>query len=236
MAFVERSKNICLKPKAEWSIIEAETTTPSDLITGYVVPLVAIGAIAGLVGRSLIGVTVPFVGSHRLPILAGLGLAIFTFVMAIVGILVLAGIINALAPTFGGKKNGAQSFKVAAYSYTPVWIAGALQILPTLGIVVVLAGLYGLYLLYLGLPRLMRCPPEKAISYTAVVVVCAMVLGLIIGAIGGLITAAGAMGTGARSGMQSRGADPSAVQFAEDSLLGKLQVPAPPTLHRRSPG
>ena len=224
MAIVERAKNICLKPTAEWSVIATETTTPGGVITGYVVPLAAIGAVAGLIGRSLIGVTVPFIGSYRVPILAGLGTAIFTFVMAIVGVFVLSAIINALAPTFGAEKNSAQAFKVAAYSYTPAWIAGALQILPTLGMLAILAGFYGLYLLYLGLPRLMRCPPDKAISYTAVVVVCAIVLGIIISVIGGSIAGAGMMGAGGRYGMHARGGGPSAVQFDKDSPLGKLQA------------
>jgi hypothetical protein len=38
-----------------------------------------------------------------------------------------------------------------------------------------LAGLYSIYLIYLGLPVLMKCPPDKAAGYTAVVIVCAIV-------------------------------------------------------------
>lgn len=75
-------------------------------------PLAAVGAAAGLIGRSVIGVSLPFVGSYRVPLTAGLVTAIFTFVMAIVAVFVLALIINALAPTFGGEKNSAQALKV----------------------------------------------------------------------------------------------------------------------------
>jgi uncharacterized membrane protein len=106
-----------------------------------------------------------------------------------------------LAPTFAAEKNNAQAIKLAVYSYTPGWVAGVLQILPTLGMLAALAGLYGLYLLYLGLPRLMKCPQDKAIAYTAVVVVCAIVLAVIVGALGNAIVGAGMFGARGFSGL-----------------------------------
>ena len=110
--------------------------------------------------------------------------------MTIVGCYIISAIIDALAPTFGGRKDSTQAFKVAVYSYTPGLVAGVLQVLPMLGALVALvAGLYGLYLLYLGLPVLMKSPQDKTLVYAAVVVVCSivvmMVVGLVIGLFGG---------------------------------------------------
>ena len=143
MDLTTRAKNILLAPNTEWPVIAEETTPTSALITGYVAPLAAIGAVAGFIGGSLVGMTLPFIGRYRVPITSGLAGAVFAFVMAIVGVFILAFIINALAPTFGAQKNTAQALKVAVYSYTPAWIAGALQILPALGALGILAGLYG---------------------------------------------------------------------------------------------
>jgi len=98
-----------------------------------------------------------------------------------------------VAPTFGGEQNSAQAMKVAVYSYTPAWIAGVLQILPLLGILAIFGAFYGLYLLYLGLPRLMKCPEDKAVPYTAVVVVCAIVLSIVITAISATIFGAASL-------------------------------------------
>jgi hypothetical protein len=223
MAIVDRIKNICLTPTTEWPVIAGETTSAGSLITGYVAPLAAIGAVAGLIGSSLVGVTLPFVGTYRVPIVTGIVTAIFTFVMAIVGVFVLSLIIDALAPTFGGEKSSAQALKVAVYSYTPAWVAGVLHILPALGILAVLAALYGLYLLYLGLPRLMKCPQDKAIGYTAVVVICAIVITVVISVVGGVIAGAGMIGTSAMNSAMRRGGTASEVQFDKDSPLGKLQ-------------
>ncbi len=224
MAIVDRIKNICLKPNAEWPVIAAEATTTKDLIVGYVVPLAAIGPIAAFVGGTVIGRSLPFIGSYHVPMVAGLTLAIFTYIMSIVGIFVLSFIINALAPSFGGEKNSAQALKVAVYSYTPMWVAGVLNLLTALGLLAILAGCYGLYLLYLGLPRLMKAPQEKAVGYTVVVVICAIVLSAIIGVVGATVGGVGLMGAGALNGMAHPHPASEPVQFDKDSPMGKLQA------------
>jgi hypothetical protein len=220
-SILDRAKSICLSPSTEWPVIAAEPASAGSLVTGYVAPMAAIGAVAGFVGGSIIGRTLPYLGSYRVPFFSGLVVALFTFCMAIVGVFVLSFIINALAPTFGGEQNSTQAMKLAVYSYTPAWIAGVLQLLPLLGIFGIFAALYGLYLLYLGIPRLMKCPEDKAIPYTAVVVVCAIVMTFVITLIGGMIAGAGMMGSGALSSGARR--DSSDVQFDKNSPLGKLQ-------------
>jgi hypothetical protein len=223
-SLVDRAKNICLTPATEWPVVAAEPASPGSLISGYAVPLAAIGPIAGFIGGSIVGRTLPYVGSYRTPFFGGLVIAIFTFGMAIVGVFVLSLIINALAPTFAGEQNSTQALKVAVYSYTPAWIAGVLNIVPLLGILAIFAAFYGLYLLYLGLPRLMKCPDDKAMPYTAVVVVCAIVLSLVLGAVTATVAGLGLIGAGALGGTIGRSSSPgSSIEFDKDSPLGKLQ-------------
>jgi hypothetical protein len=218
MDLTTRAKNILLTPNTEWPVIAEEPSSTGSLITGYVMPLAAIGAIAGFIGGSIVGTTIPFVGTYRAPIVAGLTAAIFAFVMAIVGVLILSFIIDALAPTFGAQKNRSQALKVAVYSYTPAWIAGILNILPALGVLGILAGLYGIYLLYLGLPPLMKAPQDKAVGYTAVVVVCAIVLSFVVMVVGGAVMAPAAMAGLGRTMPAS-----SEPAFDPDSPMGKLE-------------
>jgi hypothetical protein len=214
MSIVDRAKNICLTPNTEWPVIAGETTQTGTLITGYVLPLAAIGAVAGFIGQSIIGL--PFVG--RLSVTIGLTSAVFVLVMAVVSCFIVGFVINALAPTFGGQKDQTQALKVAVYSYTPAWIAGVLQIIPMLGILGLLASLYGIYLLYLGLPKLMKCPEDKAIPYTVVTVICAIVISVVLGAITIMVGGAGAMGAGMMSG------GGAGMEFAADSPMGQLQA------------
>ncbi len=218
MGIVDRVKNILLTPKTEWPVIAGETPSTGELMGGYVAPLAGISVICGFIGSSLIGTSLPFMGTFRTPIVAGIGVAVFSFAMAFVGIFILSLIINALAPTFGGEKSSAQAMKVAVYSYTPAWIAGILGIIPALGLIGLLVSLYGLYLLYLGLPRLMKNPEEKSLGYTAVVVVCAIVIGFLI-----TLAASGVAmltGGGAMMGAMHGGPGPA---FDRDSPMGKLE-------------
>lgn len=105
MYIVDRVKNTCLTPTTEWPVIATEPATAGSLITGYVVPLAAIGVLSGFVGGSVIGRTLPVIGTYPTSLATGLGFACFTFVMAIIGALVLSLIISALARSFGGQKD-----------------------------------------------------------------------------------------------------------------------------------
>ena len=176
---VERAKSVCVSPDSTWAVIASERTEAAPLITGYVLPLAGAAALAQVIGLSVVGQNLGLLGTYRLPITTGLGLAIASVVWAAVGVVVMSFIIDALAPTFGAEKSREQALKVAVYSATPVWVAGVLQIIPVLGVVVLFGSLYALYLLYLGLPRLMKCPADKTPGYLGSVIAAAIVIGLI---------------------------------------------------------
>jgi hypothetical protein len=185
MALVDRVKNILLTPKTEWQVIDAESTTVGDLYKGYIIPLAAIGPIATAIGWTVFGMRVPFLGAYRTPIATALTSAVVQYIMTLIGVYVLAIIIDKLAPTFNGTSSMIQALKVAAYASTASWVAAIFGILPALSILSIL-GVYSLYLLYLGLPVLMKSPPEKSLSYTVVVILCAIVLFMVVGYVGTL--------------------------------------------------
>jgi hypothetical protein len=182
MDLVGRVKGIVLNPKQEWETIAGETSTIADLYKSYIVILAAIGPVASIIGMSIIGISLPFAGSYRVPIGSSLASAIVQYILILAGVYILALVINALAPTFSGEKNINQAFKVAVYSYTPGWLAGIFMMIPALGMLGIL-GLYGLYILYLGLPLLMKAPQEKSMGYLVAVIIAAIVIFAIIGAI-----------------------------------------------------
>jgi hypothetical protein len=185
---IERAKAILLTPRTEWPVIAGEATSAQDIYVRYVAPLVAVGVLASMIGGVLIGIPIPLLGTVRLGIGAALGGAILHFVLTFVAVFVVTMIVDALAPTFGGQKDALRALKVTAYSFTPAWVAAILTIVPALGFVAGLLGLYGLYLMYIGLPVLMRAPADKALGYTVVVVLCAIVLNVVVAALTGLVT------------------------------------------------
>ncbi|WP_125958895.1 Yip1 family protein [Sphingomonas koreensis] len=184
---IERIKNILLKPKEEWERIDAEPATVGGLMTGWVVPLAAIGPVAGLIGGLVFGYGGMFGITIRPSVTMAVTGAVISYLLALLCAWLFSKIIDALAPSFGGQKNPVQAMKVAAYSGTAAYLAGVFQIIPALGILGLL-GLYSLYLLYLGLPRLMKAPADKAMGYTIVTVVVAIVLFFVVSSVTGALT------------------------------------------------
>lgn len=184
MNIVDRIKKILLQPKIEWGVIAAETTTTSELYRSYIMPLAAIGPVASIIGMSIIGIRMPFSGTFRIPITSAIGSAAVQYVFGLIGVYVLALIIDLLAPKFTGEKNLNQALKLAAYSYTAGWLSGIFIIIPALSVLMI-TGLYSLYLLYTGIPILMKAPQEKALGYTVAVVIAAIVIFMIIGWLSG---------------------------------------------------
>jgi hypothetical protein len=165
---IERAKNICVSPQTEWPKIAEEPATIGGIFTGYVMILAAIGAIATILG-SLFG--------GRMGLTFGIGAALIGYAIGLVVIFIASLIVNALAPTFDGTKNPVNAMKVVAYSMTPGWLAGVFNIIPFVGgVIVLIASLYGIYLFYLGLSPNMKNPHEKSVGYTALVIVCYIVL------------------------------------------------------------
>jgi hypothetical protein len=187
MNLVERAQKILLQPKQEWYVIQQEPTQPAELYTSYIIPLAAIGPVASIIGLSLVGVPT-ILGSIKLSIPYAIILALVSFALDLGAVYCMGLIIDALAPNFASHKNFNQAFKVAAYSRTPAWIGGIFSLIPSLAFLGGLLALYGIYVLYLGLPVLMHTPPDKAVAYTAVVIVVAIVVAIIVYAIVGAIT------------------------------------------------
>jgi hypothetical protein len=180
MNLVERAKGILLNPKNEWAVIDTEPATVGSLYSGYIIPLSAIPAVSTFIGWSVIGVSL--LGfRYRIPTGTALTGVAVQYALGLVGVFVLALIIDALAPSFGGQKSQIQALKVAAYSSTASWIAGIFMIIPSLAVLALLGGLYSLYLMFVGLPIVMKSPSDKALGYTAVVVIAAIVLYVVIG-------------------------------------------------------
>jgi hypothetical protein len=175
---IGRIKRILLEPKAEWARIDVEPDTVGGIFTRWVLPLAAIPAIAGMIGALLFGYGA-FGFVYRPPVAEAAAGALIRYVMTLAGTFVLALIIDALAPTFGGTKSKVQAMKVAAYAATASWLAGIFGIVPSLAILGLL-GLYSLYLLYLGLPRLMKVAEDKALPYTLVTIGAALLLAIVV--------------------------------------------------------
>ncbi|HVX98757.1 MAG TPA: Yip1 family protein [Pseudorhodoplanes sp.] len=191
----ERAKNIVLLPAREWRLIERESGEPGFVFGRYVAPLALIPAIFGFIGQSVIGISVS-AGTFRVPLLPGAVNAILSYLFSFVIVYLTALVIFALAPLFDGDRYFPNALKLAAYSFTPVWLVGVFLILPGLQFMAVF-GLYGIFLLWVGMPVLLRAPLDKAVLFAGAVAVAAILITLILAALQQLIIVPGVQGEGA---------------------------------------
>lgn len=202
MNIIARVKEILLTPKPAWLAIETEETNTATLYTQYIMILAAIQVVAGFIGMSLFGVS-SFGVSVKVPLVSGLIQMVLGYGLALAMVYVVALIADALAPSFGGQKNPMNALKLVAYSSTAAMVGGIFALVPALGVLTLIASLYSLYLLYLGIPTLMKSPQEKALPYTAVLVACAIVVGVVSGAILSAVRTGPTMAGGSAIGQMS---------------------------------
>jgi len=170
MNLVERVKGILLSPKTEWPKIAAEPMTAQQIYTGWVMILAAIGPLAMIIGFSGLGLSF------------SLRFAIANYITVLLVTALLALIVDGLAPKFGGTKDFVASLKLTAFSYTAAYVAGVFHLLGTFGgPLTLIAMVYAWYTFYLGAPVLRKCSADKAVAFTAVVVIIGFLLGMLFG-------------------------------------------------------
>jgi hypothetical protein len=177
MNIIQRAQDMLLQPKQTWPQIAAEPASVASIYQQWLVILAAIPAVAGFIGYSLIGV------GFRIPLSTGLVQMLLSYGLSLAMVYLMALVVDALAPSFGGRKNFLAAFKLVAFSCTAAFVGGVFSLIPALSVLGLLASIYSIYLLYLGLPVLMGSPQEKSPAYTAVVVVISVVAALLIGSL-----------------------------------------------------
>jgi len=190
---VRRVQDILLKPKPTWEVIDTEAATVNGLYTRYAMILAALPAAASLLNHlalsPMMGRMAPFsfVGSVTW--------AVLQYGLSLVGIYIFARVVELLAPSFDGASDQIQAFKAVVYGATAAWVGGALIFVPIIGWLVAIAGgLYSLYLLYLGLPKLMKVPETRAMGFVAVSIILAVVIQAVISWIAGAVVLMAGLG------------------------------------------
>jgi hypothetical protein len=167
-----RMMGMLFAPRAEWARIATEATPTARLYTTFIAPLALLDALVALVHVTSGPLHVPFSGAV---ITASL-----VFCFGLLGIFIVAAIIDAVAPFFGAASNRRLASAIAAYASTPIWLAMVFVPFPTLWAALqVLAVSYHTWLLYLGLRQLMRAARDRVLGYATTVVLCTILLEIV---------------------------------------------------------
>jgi len=184
MHLQKRVTAILTSPHSEWREIAGEGGDVASLYREYIAILAAIPAVCLVLGLMVFGV--PLLGQWGMAAAVTAGVA--SYVSALVSVIVAAIVIEKLAPKFQSSGDTMQALKLVAYSSTPFWVGGVVYLIVVLSPLIVIAGLYAIYLFYVGLPYLMKTPPEQVVPFMVisalVVIVVNIVLRFFVSAVG----------------------------------------------------
>ena len=102
--------------------------------------------------------------------------AIVTYIFQIIGVVIVGAVIWKLAPHFASKTDQTRATVLAAYGYTPVALIAVVDFIPQIADLTFLGLLYGLYIVYLGLPILMGTPKDRVITYLVAILIAAFIV------------------------------------------------------------
>lgn len=165
--FINRIKQLLLETKKEFINIHKEDKDPVKILKDFILPMVIINALASFLGDIFFGPASFKIGSGIV-----LQNVLLIAVVQLVAIYISAYLMNELLPLFQVKKNFNASFRLIAYSFTPIFITTIVAgLLPNFGTVINFFGFYAIVIIWIGADILLPVGREKKQLFVPVVVV-----------------------------------------------------------------
>jgi Yip1 domain len=187
METLRRIVYIVFRPTAEWDAIAAESTTVDALLRHYILPLALLAPIATVIGMKSFDRDWDPAHGYLVPPEQIFAAGATTYFATVGSIFVLAAIFCVIAPMFGARRDYLAALKVSTYGAIPVMLAGATLVLPAMAIVAIVGVCHTLYLLWVGVRRVLNVPSGAQAEFVGISVVLLTFLSVIIGAAAGAI-------------------------------------------------
>lgn len=166
-------------PDREWEAIRKESESVTRLYTGHVLILALIPALAGFFGTTQVGWQIGDGPITRLSTSSALSLSVLFYAAMLAGIFILGKFIDFFAATYNAEDRIPRGITMAAYTATPMFLIGVIAAYPNIWVNMI-AGLiaiaYAVYLLYEGLPILMKIPAERGFMFSTAVLTVGLVM------------------------------------------------------------
>ena len=156
-----RVRQIFFNPAEAFHAIQSDFDEASQLITRFLLPLIAFPAVAMLLGLSLTGIDIPFSGVFRFNFWHALLVVLLNYGMILGGIWIISKWILFLCRFMQHNGSDSDALKLSVTIHVPLLAGGIFYLIPSLSLLVILIGLYGFYLLYTGFPVLMKTASQK---------------------------------------------------------------------------
>jgi len=174
-ALLSRVNNILLHPKTEWQVIRDETATYPGIVLRYISILSVIPPAASVAGRYIfdgnVSDSVLFSSPRQLMLSS-----VLWYCMYIMNVMITGAVVTSIMAAAESRWRGVRGLQIAAYSFTPLFIAGFIAVIPHMTWCIHIAVLYGMYILYLGMRALFAMRGMRAAVHAAASIAAAAVI------------------------------------------------------------
>lgn len=176
---IQHTIGLLVRPRTQWSRIAELPRGSLNILVLYPFILALLPAVAWYYGTSHIGWTINGDNAIRLTTNSALQLCILFYFAMVSCIVAIGFFIHWMAGTYGAETTLAKGIVIAGLSATPMFILGLVGFYPLLWVdllVAVTAASWSVYLLYLGIPIMMRIPEERGFLFSSAVMAVSLVI------------------------------------------------------------
>ena len=176
--FIQHIIGLFTDPTRTWERIRGEQAQQSSGIPWHVFVLALVPAVSGYYGTTRVGWQIGVGEPIRITGDSALTIAVIYYVALVVGVFTIGWIIQQLAKAYEIDKPLGPCIALAAYTATPLFLIGVMELYPLLWLNLLLglpALAYTVYLLYSGLPIMMEIPPEKGFVFSSAVLAVGLI-------------------------------------------------------------
>ena len=176
--FIQHIIGLFTDPTRQWEKIREQQQDSAKSGVGHVFLLAAIPAISGYFGTTQVGWRIGVGEPIRITGESAISIAIIYYLALIVGVFTIGWVIHLLGKAYEVVKPLPVCIALAAYTATPLFLIGIMEVYPVLWLNMLLglpALAYTVYLLYSGLPIMMEISAERGFLYSSAVLAVGLI-------------------------------------------------------------
>ena len=176
--FIQHITGLFLDPTRQWEKIRDQYLSGSGSPIGHVLILALVPALSGYYGTTQVGWRIGVGEPIRITGDSALSIAIVYYLALLVGVFSIGWVIHLLGKAYEVVKPLPLCIALAAYTATPLFLIGIMQVYPVLWLNMLIglpALAYTVYLLYAGLPIMMQISVERGFLYSSAVLAVGLV-------------------------------------------------------------
>ena len=169
---------IFINPIAEWESIRTDNCSIGKCYLSYIFLLAAIPPISGYIGTTSFGWEIGAREAVKLSSDSAMVIAIAFYLVMLVGVFTMGAMIHWMGQTYDAKQPLSRCVTLAAYTATPLFLVGFVELFPILWLNFVIglpALAYSVYLLYTGVPIMMEISVDRGFLFSSAVLAVGLV-------------------------------------------------------------